>query len=77
MNIVLTGRKKEIAVCLDCYWAYPESYHHVATQQIRRLDVEWLGEEAEQFDKLAKQAEDNKKSVPDFVKKILKNSLDS
>jgi sphI restriction endonuclease len=70
-------QKKEIAVCLDCYWAYPESYHHVATQQIRRLDVEWLGEEAEQFDKLAKQAEDNKKSVPDFVKKILKNSLDS
>jgi len=32
-------------LCKACYWAYPESYTHIALQDYRRLDIVWLGEE--------------------------------
>ncbi len=69
---------KDISVCLQCYWAYPENYHHIATQQMRRVDIEWIGEEATQFDKLCEIAKQDKRSIPEFIKKIIqKNILDN
>ena len=68
-------RQKEIAVCLECYWAYPENYSHVATQQTRRLDIEWLGDETLQFDELAKRAKQLETPLPNFVKALIKSKL--
>ena len=34
-----TWETRDEQVCKTCYWAYPESYSHVATRQIRRLDI--------------------------------------
>jgi hypothetical protein len=62
------------SVCLSCYWAYPESYTHVATEQIRRLDLMWQGKEVKQYEKLQKKARKAGKETPRFVKEILERA---
>ncbi|HEX9973149.1 MAG TPA: hypothetical protein VGD14_13845 [bacterium] len=42
--------------CLNCYWAYPEDYSHIARQQIRRVDLIWQGEEVDQYERLKSDA---------------------
>jgi len=62
---------KDRTICLTCYWAYPEHYSHVATRQIRRLDLVWQGEEIDIYEKLKAEAHSLEKEVPSFVKEIL------
>ena len=50
-------------ICSKCYWANPESYNHVALQEIRRLDVVWTGDEIEIYEKLKKKAQSKDKTV--------------
>ncbi len=38
---------KDKSICLSCYWAYPESYSHIAMRQVRRIDLLWQGKEVE------------------------------
>lgn len=59
-------------ICRTCYWAQPESYDHVAMRDIRRLDVEWSGDETKVYDSLKEQAELSDTPMPEFVKAILK-----
>lgn len=33
------------AVCESCFWAMPESYKHIGTKKIRRLELVWLENE--------------------------------
>lgn len=62
---------KEIPICLKCYWAFPENYNHVAMQQVRRLDIEWRGNETNQYDELEKQAKMHDTPLPDLIKHLL------
>ncbi len=62
-------------ICRGCYWASPESYRHVAMRDVRRLDVEWAGNETADYDKLQEQAEGADILMPDYVKAILKSRL--
>lgn len=59
-------------ICEKCYWAYPESYTHIALNEIRRLDIVWSGDEVVIYEKLKKSAIKNETSMPEFVKKIVK-----
>lgn len=63
-------------ICRACYWAQPESYDHVAMRDIRRLDMEWVGRETEDYDNLKDQADASGVLVPDYVKAILKQLSD-
>lgn len=63
-------------ICRACYWAQPESYDHVAMRDIRRLDLEWSGDETNDYDKLKEQAESCAALMPEFVKSILKKAAD-
>ena len=63
-------------VCRTCYWAQPESYGHVAMRDIRRLDMEWAGDETADYDKLKDQAESSGMLTPDYVKAVLKKLSD-
>ena len=65
-------KDKKIAVCESCYWAYPESYSHIAMLGIRRLDLLWMGDEVAEYDKLRAQAEKEKKETPEYVKSLLR-----
>ena len=66
---------KDKNICLSCYWAYPESYSHVAMRQIRRVDLVWQGDEIVQYDKLKSDAVKAGLEIPQFVKEVLANTL--
>ncbi|MDR1012131.1 MAG: helix-turn-helix domain-containing protein [Opitutaceae bacterium] len=63
--------EKSSAVCLTCYWAYPENYTHVATVPVRRLDLIWQGESIKQYERLKADATQAGAPIPDYVKSIL------
>ena len=60
-------------ICRACYWAIPESFEHVAMKNIRRLDVEWAGDETVDYDKLKERADLYDVQMPDYVKSLLKS----
>ena len=66
---------KNKSVCLSCYWAYPENYLHVATRQIRRLDLMWEGADIAQYEALKGDAASAGKQIPEFVKALLAKML--
>jgi hypothetical protein len=66
---------KDKTICLSCYWAYPENYSHIATQQIRRLDLVWQGDEINAYEKLKTEAHAQGKSIPIFVKEVIEQAL--
>ncbi len=39
-------------VCRNCYWASPEAYTHVATKEVRRVDLQFDGDDVALFDRL-------------------------
>lgn len=65
-----------INVCQSCYWANPENYAHVALRLIRRLDITWSGDEVPEHDRLVKLSKHARKKLPDFVKEVLRDTLD-
>jgi hypothetical protein len=66
---------KERTVCLSCYWAYPESYSHIAKREIRRIDLIWQENEVGTYEKLKAEADALGKEIPAFVKEILEQAL--
>ena len=74
-NCVNTDEKKR-DICATCYWALPDGdYAHVATEQIRRLDVVWQGAEIEVFERLVAGAKRANKSLSDHLKTLIKLAL--
>lgn len=64
-------------VCLECYWASPEAYEHVAMRDVRRLDLVWSEQEdVETYDALRQRAEFSGDTMPDYVKSVLKRALE-
>ncbi|HEO8482392.1 MULTISPECIES: hypothetical protein [Stenotrophomonas] len=64
--------EKNILVCQACYWAYPESYTHVAMKQERRTDVIFSGKDVELYDELKNRAAIDGSTIQDQIKKLLK-----
>lgn len=56
------------ATCLTCYWASPATYKHIATQPIRRVDIEWIGDEVKMYDQIVKAAKKESTSLVAFIK---------
>jgi len=68
-------KRKDPARCETCYWARPEHYEHIALCSIRRLDITWQGNEAEEYDELRRIADGKRQKLPDFVKEVLRISV--
>ena len=67
---------KEIPICGDCYWAQPTSYTHVATKEVRRLELIWEGDdEVEIHSQVAVSSSRSRKPIQEYIKNILKNFL--
>jgi len=66
---------KNIDNCLSCYWAYPESYQHIAMQKIHRTDIIWTGDEVAEYKKLKNAAKQTKQSIPSYIKQLLYKHL--
>jgi hypothetical protein len=59
---------KDLKTCKTCFWAFPESYKHVATKQIRRTDVAWEGQDVQVHDRLKKEADRKKTTVAEVLR---------
>jgi hypothetical protein len=69
------NHKKDKAICLSCYWAYPENYLHIAMLPIRRIDLIWQGENVEQYEQIKEHAISAQQNIPDFIKGIIESEL--
>jgi hypothetical protein len=67
---------KDKSICLSCYWAYPESYTHIAMEQVRRIDLLWQGEDVEIYEQLKKSAVSLNKALPELVKEIISREIE-
>lgn len=63
--------RKDIAICTDCFWAYPESYNHIAMIGERRIYISWFDKEVDDFERIKKEADRSQLSVQDFIKHCL------
>jgi len=66
---------KNREICLNCYWAYPEDYSHIAMRQIRRVDLLWQGKEVDQYERLKSDAKVSGRKIPEFVKEIIEKAI--
>ncbi len=62
---------KRPPICMECYWGQPENYNHIAMEQVRRLDLQWNGDEIQYYDALKLIADQHNIQLPDFIKQIL------
>lgn len=68
---------KSREVCASCYWAYPDSYDHVAMRPIRRLEIVWSQGEVLTFDELKRRAELSEETLQQYIKAVLARHLGS
>lgn len=67
-------QERSLQVCQSCYWAKPTDYLHVATNNVRRTDVIWEGDdEMSVYDKITASASQAQQSVQEYIKNLLKN----
>ena len=67
--------EKSPELCQTCYWANPDNYMHIALEEIRRLDILWVGENDVQiYEKIKKMAKGKKTPMPEYVKEIISKS---
>lgn len=66
---------KDPKVCALCYWANPLTYTHVATQDIRRLDLTWTGTEVSDFEAAKAKAGRDGHAMPKFVKDAVRQAV--
>jgi 5-methylcytosine-specific restriction endonuclease McrA len=58
-------------ICLSCYWGRPEKHTHIAGKEMRRMDLQWTGEEIKYYDAIRLIAEKSNVELPEFVKEIV------
>jgi hypothetical protein len=63
--------ERNVKVCTNCYWAFPDNYKHIATEQIRRADISWQGKEVAAYEALQNEAREQNLSVSDLIKRIV------
>lgn len=66
---------KKPEVCRTCYWAFPETYEHIAMRPIRRADILWSEGEVEDYERLKRLTERLQKNIPSYVKEIINTHL--
>lgn len=64
-------------ICRSCFWAYPESYTHVAMRPERRLDITWSSDEAQVWDAFVDAARKNGMTPQQLVKHLIAKFLDT
>lgn len=67
--------EKKPALCLECYWGNPTNYNHIAIKSVRRLDLQWTGDEVKYYDAIKVVADQNEIELPDFVKQVIADKI--
>ena len=66
-------QKRDRAFCLQCFWAHPENYEHVAGKQVRQISIMFSGDETADYEKLIKLS--GEATAQETVKRILHDYL--
>ena len=61
---------KKPEVCLTCFWAFPEAYDHIATEDIRRTEIVWQGKDVPAHDGLQERAKSENMTVVEYLKRL-------
>lgn len=62
---------RDVEICGRCYWAFPETYSHVAMADQRRVDVVWQGDDAALYDVAKASAAAEGLTPSEFIKKLV------
>lgn len=57
--------------CASCYWGNPAKHSHIATTQVRRVDLVFHGEDVASFDEWTREANARGLSLQDYLKSRL------
>lgn len=68
--------EKSSQFCLNCYWANPENYVHIALREVRRTDILWDENEVALYERLKVLADQNQFPIPEYVKRVVEKYLD-
>lgn len=66
---------KDSSICRKCYWAYPDSYEHIAMRQIRRADILWAEDEVNIYDRLKERTLELQKDLPAYIKQLIEQHV--
>jgi len=69
----MTGAR-DPAVCQRCFWAFPEDYDHIATEQMRRTDIVWQDADVLVHDRLKREADRRRTTVGEILKVMARQS---
>lgn len=58
-------------ICMECYWGSPENYNHIALEKVRRLNLQWNGDEIQYYDTIKLIANEHNIELPKFIKQVL------
>mgnify|MGYP001224289167 CR=1 FL=1 len=59
------------SICLDCFWATPQNYSHIAMKQIRRLELIWQDNQINQYEWIKTRANEAGQSLEDYIKTLI------
>lgn len=64
---------KDVSFCIGCFWAYPESYTHVAGKEERHIILTFTGVEIEEYNNLVNLVgvDNAEKTIKQLIKKHL------
>jgi len=63
--------KKDISMCKECYYAYPENYSHIAGKLEKRVSVIFNDEDMYLYDELLAQASENGITCEEETKRMI------
>lgn len=59
-------------LCRSCFWAFPEHYTHIAGKDVRRVHIEWQGDEVKVYERLRRCAENEETHISEHIKRLLR-----
>ncbi len=62
--------------CLNCYWASPTNYNHIALTPSRRIELVWNDKEVSAFEFLEQEAAKQHIDIREYVKRLLKGEIE-
>ena len=65
---------REASVCKTCFWAFPENYKHIATEDYRRTDITWQGDDVPVHDRLKERANKLGITVAELLRRLARQS---
>lgn len=66
--------QKDVSFCLNCFWAYPENYTHIAGKEQRRIIATFTGNEIEDYNRLIELvgADRAEETIKELINKYIK-----